>query len=359
MSKNILIYNDLKNINKIFINNKKYPNLTLYNKKIYLLYDAKEINPPFFDSIIINNDNLSVDDLKMIYNMTKFNGNIIYTKKYYNFFNNNNNDKDINDIKEYHLLKKKNNIVYLIEYTRVVDFIIMGVQKAGTTALALNIGKHPDIYIDITEDPRKSEIHFFDLNWKKGIDWYKNKFNYNKKIVGEKTPDLIYLDYTFPLIQSINPYVKIILILRNPVDRAYSAWKMISKRDNSNINFEEAIQDELDNKLNENITFFTSQTHYLQRGLYYKQIKNLLKWFPKENILILISEKVIDNMNEEYNKVYSFLNLKNINTNYKVEFMSDDKSIIDKKLYNKLISFFKKDILQLEKFLKIKTGWLQ
>ena len=163
MSKNILIYNDFKDINKIFINDKKYPNLTLYNKKIYLLYDAKEINPPFFDNIIINHDNLSVDDLKMIYNMTKFNGNIIYTKKYYNFFKNNNINNE--DIKKYHILKKNNNIVYPIEYTRVVDFIIMGAQKSGTTALSLNIGKHPDIYIDLTEDPRKSEIHFFDLNW--------------------------------------------------------------------------------------------------------------------------------------------------------------------------------------------------
>jgi hypothetical protein len=63
-------------------------------------------------------------------------------------------------------------------------------------------------------------------------------------------------------------------------------------------------------------------------------------------------------MNEEYNKVYSFLNLKNINTNYKLEFTSNDKNIIDKKLYNKLIHFFKKDINQLEKLLKIKTGWI-
>ena len=67
-------------------------------------------------------------------------------------------------------------------------------------------------YIDNNKDPRKSEIHFFDIYWKKGIDFYKKKFDYSKKIVGEKTPDLMYLTYTFPLIQSVNPYIKIIIV---------------------------------------------------------------------------------------------------------------------------------------------------
>jgi hypothetical protein len=352
---NILIYDNLKNVDSSFTNSTKYNNLLKYNKKIYLLYDAKEINPPFFDTIILNHNSLNEEELKMVYNMTKVGGTIISKKKYNSFFKhfkiNIFDDKDTT----YYEFKKNTNIVLQTPYTRVVDFIIMGTQKGGTTSLAHNIGKHPDIYMDNREDPRISEVHFFDLNWKKGIDWYKRHFDYRKKMVGEKTPELMYLNYTFPLIQSVNPYLKIILILRNPVGRAYSAWKMIK----STKTFEEAVDIELDTKLKENKTFFTSQTHYLQRGLYYKQIKKLLKWFPKDNILILISEKFKNNMKEGCNEVYSFLNLKSFDTNYELKFMTDDKSAMDNDLYDTLIAFFKTDILKLEKLLKIKTGWLK
>jgi hypothetical protein len=339
----------------IIIYNKNYPkdnkNIFKYNDKIYLLYDAKVINPPFFNKIIILHDNLDTNDLKMIYNMLNVNGSIYFIEKYTNFFN------EYIKSNKFYVFQKKNNFQYILQYNRIVDFIIIGAQKSGTTALSLNISKHPDIFIDNNKDPRLSEIHFFDIYWKKGIEFYKKKFNYSKKIVGEKTPEILYLSYTFPLIQSINPYIKLIIILRNPIYRAFSGWKLVSKYFGETRSFDDAINDEIKNKLNENKTFYTAQTHYLQRGLYYQQIKELYKWFPKHNILILISEIVKQNMTAEYNKVYNFLNLKNVDINYNLEFESDNKSEIDSKLYNKLIKFYSKDVQNLEKLLKIKTNW--
>ena len=338
-------------MDKILIYNKsydtdKYKDYYKYNRKIYELYDGKIINPPFFNKIIILHDDLTENDLKMVYNMLNINGTLELIDKYKYLFN---NKKKI---------IKKNNFQYILNYNRVIEFIIGGTQKGGTTALALNISKHPEIYIDNNKDPRKSEIHFFDIYWNKGINYYKSKFNYSKKIVGEKTPEIMYLPHVFPLIQSINPYIKIILILRNPIERAYSSWKLVTKYFNETRSFEDAIEDELKYKLNENKTFYTAMTHYLQRGLYYKQIKEMLKWFPKHNILVLISENVKKNMNEEYNKVYEFLNLKNIKKKYSYEFESNDKSKINDDLYKKLINFFKKDVKKLEKLLNIKTNWI-
>jgi hypothetical protein len=362
MNNAILIYENNSNFNNINLNINKNinKNIIKYNKKIYLLYDAKYLNPPFFNKIIVLHNNLKIDDLKMIYNMTLINGVIIFLKKYDFFFKN--NIKQIN--KNLYLFKKLNNIVYNFPYTRVVDFIIIGTQKGGTTALSVNIGKHPDIYIDTNPDPFKSEIHFFDLNWKKGIKWYKDHFNYSKKMVGEKTPDLMYLDYTFPLIQSINPYLKIVIILRDPIERAFSSWKLITKYFNERRTFEDAINDELNiikNKLdkNENITFFTASNHYLRKGLYFKQIEKLLKWFPKDNLLILISENVIKNMDEEYNKVYKFFNIRQYTTKYDLHFVSDDVTKMDKNLYNKLIKFFKSDVKKLEKLIGYKLNSLK
>lgn len=347
MNKAILIYKN--QYNNIFT---KY-NPIYYNDKIYLLYDGKVINPPFFNLIIIEHPDLNIDELKMIYNMCTTNGIIILLDKYKNFFKN-----AIKFNNGFSKITKKDNFLYIFNKYRIVEFIIMGVQKGGTTALANNISHHPEIYIDPNPNPFKSEIHFFDINFKKGIEFYKKHFDYNKKIVGEKTPDLIYLDYTFPYIQSINPYLKIILILRNPIHRAISAWKLNKKYFNETNTFEEAIELELLTKQNENKTFYTAVTHYLQRGLYYKQIQELLKWFSKDNLLILFNDEVKGNMEKEYNRVYKFLNLEPYTQEYKLVFESDQNNIdIDKKLLNKLKKFFKKDVRDLEKFVGKNLGW--
>tara|TARA_B100000886_G_scaffold181021_1_gene124144 strand:- start:5394 stop:5780 length:387 start_codon:yes stop_codon:yes gene_type:complete len=111
----------------------------------------------------------------------------------------------------------------------IIDFIIIGAQKSGTTSIYNNLIDHPKISLQSELNPELSEIHFFDKNWKKGINWYKSKLNYDKEIVGEKTPSLLYLSHTFPLIQQVNPHVKLIVILRNPIDRAFSNYKMHKK----------------------------------------------------------------------------------------------------------------------------------
>jgi len=348
MNKTILIYN------KKFSNNFTKHNPIYYNDKIYLLYDGKIINPPFFDFIIIEHTDLNIDELKMIYNMLNVNCFIIFLEKYKNFFK---NSEKVNNF-FYKFIKKENSLYTFTKY-RTIEFIIMGTQKGGTTALANNISNHPDIYLDPNPNPFKSEIHFFDIYFKKGIDWYKRHFDYSKKVVGEKTPDLMYLDYTFPYIQSINPYLKIILILRNPIDRAISAWKLNKKFFNETNTFDEAIHLELNTKLNENKTFYTAATHYLQRGLYYKQIQELLKWFNKDNLLILINEEVKTNMVTEYNRVYKFLNLEPYTHDYQIIFESDSNStIINKNLLTKLKKYFKKDVKNLEKFIGKKLNWL-
>jgi hypothetical protein len=357
----------LNNFKKIHnLNNSK--NVIYYNQKtIYDLYDARFINPPFFDRIIVIRQDLSQEALQMIYNMTNVDGTILLPSKYLitdKVFNNSQETNNIkyrgishpnNTLKNFSLIKKSSNFVYQFPKGRVVDFIIMGAQKAGTTALSLNISKHPDIYIDNNKDPAKSEVHYFDINFKKGLEWYKHHFNYSKKIVGEKTPELMYLDWTFPLIQSVNPYVKMIVILRNPIIRAYSAWKHAKKMFNETRSFEEAIY--APNSTNK--TFYTSQFHYLERGLYYRQLTELLKWFSKDNLLILINENVIKNMNEEYNRVYAFLNLPSFDTTYNLEYVSDNKSTISPTLYKKLVKYYKKDVENLEKHFRIKTHWFE
>jgi len=343
---NIILCNDKNDNIEIF----KKENPYIYTKKPYELIDGKFFNPPFFQIVIINETlNIIKDDIKLLYNTVIIEGFFIIPEKYEFLFNKSN--FETKKYKEYIMIKKKLNIIYPLK-NRTIDCIICGVQKASTTSALINISKHKDI------SAYPEEIHYFDIYWTKGINFYKQHFDYSKKIIMEKTPELLYLTQTFPLIQSLNPFVKLIIFLRNPIDRAYSSWNMIRERKWTSLTFEESIEEELNHRINENKTFYSATYHYLQRGLYYKQIKKLLKFFPKQNIIILISENLKNNMKKEYNKIYAFLNIPIINDiEYTHERVGNYNDKINSDTYNKLKKFFVKDVIQLENFLGYNTNW--
>ena len=353
----ILFYNSKDE--KFDINNKKYINMIKIPQWNFLTYTSGGIvNPPFVDKIMVLIKTFTEDQIYQLYNTLKINGKLclINTPNYIKIF------KEYFIINKFIIITRKTNFTYIIPRFRVVEFIIMGVQKAGTTALAYNISKHPDIYINAAPTPLVSEIHFFSRMWTKGVDYYKTFFNYSKKIVGEKTPNYIYLPHVYPLIQKVNPNVKLIIVLRNPITRAYSHWKMGRERYNSTpATFEEAIEYDFKYTLTENKTAEAADHHYINRGLYYEQLIELFKWFPRQNILILIQEDILLNMHKEYNKVYNFLNLDELNSNinYEIVFKTKDEAPMDIKTYNKLKNYYEPSIVKLENLLNIKTNWLK
>ena len=266
------------------------------------------------------------------------------------------------------MIKKSNGQIFTsidIKYRNAVDFGIYGVQKGGTTAAVRIIAKHPELFVYLSKNPNKKEaaddeIHFFDIEWYKGIEWYKKHFDYSKKLVGDKNPDIMYLSECFPLLSSVNPFIKMIFILRNPIDRAYSEYHMLKSKWNEQKSFEQLIKEELEYRIDEPCNLYNSVSHILQRGLYYKQILKLLKYFPRENMIFLISEKVRNNMEDEYNKIYNFLGVKELyGIKYTEEFVSSsDSKQIQPETYNIMREFFLSDVQQLEKFLNIKTNWI-
>ena len=317
------------------------------NKYKYIgdLYYCRVKNPPFFKKIYIIHDELPIEKLKKIYNMCLEGGYIYFISKYKSFFASKKNH-----------IKKDNNIIYSLK-ERSVDFIIMGVQRGGTSSLSQNLSRHPEIFINPDKDQCKAEVHYFDLNLQKGINWYKKQFNYKYKCVGEKTPDLINIPYTFPIIQTVNPYVKLILLLRDPIERAYSAWKLEVSRDRELRSFEDAIYDELKNPAEDNYTFYTIEKLYLQRGLYYKYLFELLKWFPMQNIFIILFDDIRDNPDPVYKKLYSFLDVKPFGQKITKEHVSLNKSKINSQLKEKIKIYFEEDIKNLEKLIKRKIYW--
>lgn len=184
------------------------------------------------------------------------------------------------------------------------DFLILGAQKAGTMAAVKNLNKHPEVFV-------MKEPHFFDLAWHtRSVESYCHQFTIQgagKRLRGEKTPELIYVDECAPRIKQVAPEAKFILFLRDPVKRAYSAWNMNISRHTEELPFDAACQRNLNN-LGEFRSHGTAEYHYVQRGFYMDQIERFLAVFPdRAKLLIVIAERVRAQPAAEYAKILAFL----------------------------------------------------
>ena len=106
---------------------------------------------------------------------------------------------------------------------RLPGFLIVGGQKCGTTAARFNLGQHPHIAFTPSAPNQRHELHFFDneQSWPCGVDWYATHFSQSAPLIGETAPN--YLSSTCAKrIYTTLPNARLIVLLRNPVDRAYS-----------------------------------------------------------------------------------------------------------------------------------------
>lgn len=123
------------------------------------------------------------------------------------------------------------------------DFIIIGAQKGGTSSLFSYLKQHSQLQL-----PDKKEIHFFDNDYQKGVNWYRSHFPmkiFDNIKTGEATPYYLFHPHAPQRIFQHCPKVKLIVMLRNPTDRAYSHYMMQNKRKIDPLpTFEEAIDAE-------------------------------------------------------------------------------------------------------------------
>ena len=187
------------------------------------------------------------------------------------------------------------------------NFLCVGAQKAGTTTLHDILIQHPEIYL-----PEIKETKFFQDNskYKKGLNYYEKEFfgKWNgERAIGEIDPDYMYFEYVPERIyKHLGKDIKLIFMLRNPVDRAYSHYWMSYRRGYETETFERAIELEQERiKIDE---FHRSHFSYIDRGFYAKQIKRYLKLFPKENMLFIIFEEdFLKNRKKTIKSILSFI----------------------------------------------------
>jgi len=189
-----------------------------------------------------------------------------------------------------------------------VDFIICGTQKGGTTALDAYLRKHPEICM-----ANKKELHFFD-DENAFCDGAPNYSPYHScfspkpshKVIGEATPIYMYWHYATKRIWQYNPNIKLIIVLRNPIDRAYSHWNMEHLRSLDSASFWEAIQNE-DERCRKALPYQHRVYSYIGRGFYLEQLRRLWAYFSKTQVLVLRNEELKQNPNKTLQKVCEFL----------------------------------------------------
>ena len=200
------------------------------------------------------------------------------------------------------------------------DFLIIGAQKCGTTFLYQLLVQHPRV-----KSAFLKEVHYFDLNFGKGNNWYRSNFplqmrNTRTYITGEASPYYLFHPHAAKRASMVVPDAKLIILLRNPVDRAYSHYqhqvKRVTGEARETLTFEEAIEAEeriLPAEVSKMLQdeYYKSSSHrtrsYLSRGRYMDQLLIWSSFFPRRRMLVLKSEDLFDDTTNALERVLDFL----------------------------------------------------
>ncbi|MBE9042807.1 sulfotransferase domain-containing protein [Pleurocapsales cyanobacterium LEGE 10410] len=184
------------------------------------------------------------------------------------------------------------------------DFIIIGAAKSGTTSLYEYLCRHPQIFMCTPKEP---DFFSIDANYAKGMDWYCSLFDeasptqtcgeasttYSRWHQHPQTAERIY--------QALGQ-IKLIYIMRHPVDRAYSFY--IHRFKGSLHKPELAVSNTFEETINQ-------QSEFIESSYYLQQIEQYLQFFPQESLLFLLMEDLIDRPAETLNKIMTFISVDN------------------------------------------------
>ena len=208
---------------------------------------------------------------------------------------------------------------------KLPNFFIIGAAKCGTTSLFHYLSQHPDIYFPTTV---KESNYFvfcnreYDTN---GPGSPKEIFNYlygrsinnfteykslfksvkDEMVIGEVCPRYLYYDNASKNLKEFNPEAKIIVILRNPVERAFSHYKMLASRSLAPYNFYRELQEE-DQRISQGWGW---DWHYCALGRYFEQIERYYQLFSRKNIKIILYEDFFNDSTSALKDICSFLNI--------------------------------------------------
>jgi len=238
------------------------------------------------------------------------------------------------------------------------NFLLVGAQKAGTTSLYNYLNKHPQIFMSPIKEPlyftseivktkkndkrmkriiRRNGDKFFIDNYNDYLNLFKDVTN--EIAIGEASASYLYYYRTsIPKIKEKLGNVKILIILRNPLEKAFSQYEMQKKGSVEPYTFLKAIQKEPE-RINKN---YSNLYHYVAQGLYYEQVKAFFDNFSHVKVLLLDDLK--KDPGETMKSIFEFLSvntsyiMKNYSIYFKTDYIPKSKKLHDFIVRNTLIS---------------------
>jgi len=250
------------------------------------------------------------------------------------------------------------------------DFLIIGAGKCGTSSLYNYLIQHPNIY------PAKfKELNYFVRRWTR---WYRpnfptiflkyfvNKFRKEQFMTGEASPFYLLNPLVAKQVKKKIPNVKIIILLRNPVERTFSQYSQWQKTEFESLSFEEAIKSEKIRIIEEWKNYFddksiSSRKHvrysYLAGGIYYDQIKAWMDIFPREQFLIIKAEDFFSEPLKHLSQVFDFLGVQHYEIDFTKKYNVGNYVQMNFKTKKFLKNFFKPHNEKLYKLLGKNFNW--
>lgn len=225
------------------------------------------------------------------------------------------------------------------------NFLIIGATKCGTTSLSEYLKQHPDIFISEAKEPRflTSQVVKFPLRgiksdeveawYIKNYDDYVNLFkNATQKAIGEASADTIY--YYKDVIPVIKKYLgtpKIIIVLRDPVKRTFSAYQHLVRDEREPLSFEDALNEEK-NRIADG---WDPLYHYTECSLFHDSVKAYLDNF--DDVLVLLNEDLYKDPDKVFKQIFEFLDVDNtVRINTEVQY--NMSGVPKLKVLNRLLS---------------------
>ena len=260
------------------------------------------------------------------------------------------------------------------------DFIIFGSGRAGTTSLYSYLIQHPHIIAAATDNSaRVADTHFFEYMTSNKTEWYKSHFptNFYKShlkrkhkqniITGEFTSTYIWHPLVPKRIFNLLPTIKLIAILRNPVERAYSSYQQQLQYGFIDLTFEDIIETEFRrielskthaNYKIDNPDFNNFVIHNIVRhGIYADYLKNWYNIFPKEQILIVDANELNNQTEKTLENIFKFLHISNHKIQDLAKVNVGKYSPMNESTRQLLFDFYKPHNLRLYKLLGRTFDW--
>jgi hypothetical protein len=203
-------------------------------------------------------------------------------------------------------------------------FLVIGAQRSGTTSLNEYLAQHPAVLSACVK-----EVQYFHRHYEKGERWYRSRFPLAPRArlvrrrvgvapaVGEASPDYLFDPRAPARVHAFDPRMRLIAVLRDPVDRAHSQWRMERRHGRELLSFEEALDRE-ESELERELALLVGTSgyrerpfgmSYVARGRYAEQLERWLALFPREQLLVLTSDELLSDPAQTMGRIVRFLGI--------------------------------------------------